>query len=117
MSNNTRRLLHVDDDPYLQEYIITILADIAVVSGALSLTEARTQLQKQSYDLVLLDLTLPDGSGFELIRELSDSHPDTPIIIFSDHEVVTPPGKIAGVFQKSHFSEASLTATITKLLS
>ncbi|MEM5775736.1 MAG: response regulator transcription factor, partial [Anaerolineaceae bacterium] len=52
------------------------------------LNEARMLLKNQRFDLVLLDLGLPDGSGFTLCKEIRSAG-DTPIIILSarDEEV------------------------------
>ncbi len=108
-------LLHIGDDPYILEYISTDISDIAELTSTSTLAEARAHLQDNRYKLALLGLTLPDGSGLKPIRELSTNHPDIPIIIFSSHDVVTSPGSIATAFDKNHFSEASLLATISKL--
>lgn len=39
---------------------------------AISVTAARAELEREKFDLVLLDVSLPDGTGFGLARELSD---------------------------------------------
>lgn len=41
------------------------------------------QAQKASFDLMLLDLVLPNYSGFEILRALRDHRPGTPVIILS----------------------------------
>ncbi|NOZ77799.1 MAG: sigma-54-dependent Fis family transcriptional regulator [Acidobacteria bacterium] len=64
-------ILVVDDDPGLCSAIEEILStNGANVRTAYSLAEARGILAKRVPDLVLLDLTLPDGSGFELLDEI-----------------------------------------------
>lgn len=45
--------------------------------------EALTMLTRQSYDLILLDLHLPDGEGLDLIRQLKQQVPDIPVIVLS----------------------------------
>jgi DNA-binding response OmpR family regulator len=52
------------------------------VSLANHLEQARDLLKRQSFDLVLLDLGLPDGNGYELCKEIRAVE-DTPIIILS----------------------------------
>lgn len=52
------------------------------VSLAHRLEDARDLLKRQSFDLVLLDLGLPDGSGYELCKEIRAAG-DTPIVILS----------------------------------
>ncbi|MEL6775791.1 MAG: response regulator [Cyanobacteria bacterium J06597_16] len=46
-------------------------------------TDALTMLSQQTYDLVLLDLHLPDGEGIGLITQLKQQAPNTPIVVFT----------------------------------
>lgn len=63
-------VLWVDDDHELAEGLADYLrGEGYVVASALTLAEARQQLQDRAYDLVLVDLSLPDGSGMSLIRD------------------------------------------------
>ena len=60
------------------------------VSLAYRLEEARSLLKRTPFDLVLLDLGLPDGSGYQLCKEIRAAG-DMPIIILSarDEEPVS----------------------------
>jgi two-component system, OmpR family, response regulator VicR len=58
------------------------------VSLAHRLEEARDLLKRQSFDLVLLDLGLPDGSGYALCKEIRAAG-DTPIVILSARDEET----------------------------
>ena len=76
-------ILFVEDDATIAmgvEYSLT--QDGFQVSLADRLEEARDLLKRQPFDLVLLDLGLPDGSGYALCREVRAAG-DTPIIILS----------------------------------
>jgi DNA-binding response OmpR family regulator len=65
------RLLIVDDDDRVRERLVEALAlDGYRTRGAASLAAARFALSGGSSDLVLLDVNLPGGSGYELLREL-----------------------------------------------
>jgi len=60
-----------------------------VVSGASSLSEARTLLRGEDFSLALIDINLPDGSGIEIVREILRKSPATYCIIstiFDDDE-------------------------------
>src|ERR1700682_4193093 len=65
------RILIVDDDASFA----TAVAEIATLQGlraetAATLGEARAKLREASFDLVILDLDLPDGNGLTLFNEL-----------------------------------------------
>lgn len=116
MSENKKNLLHVDDDIDLQNYVNTILTDVVNISSAASLTEARKLLDYHEFNIVLLDLTLPDGSGLDLLAELNAQHPSIPVIIFSTHDIVSPAyANVARVFEKGHFSERVLIDAVTSI--
>lgn len=76
-------ILFVEDDATIAmgvEY--SLKQDGFQVSLAYRLEEARDLFKRQPFDLVLLDLGLPDGSGYELCKEIRAAG-DTPIIILS----------------------------------
>jgi len=71
-----------DDDTIAMGVEYALKQDGFQISLAPRLEEARDLLKRQSFDLVLLDLGLPDGSGFALCKEIRAGG-DTPIIILS----------------------------------
>jgi DNA-binding response OmpR family regulator len=76
-------ILFVEDDATIAmgvEY--SLKGDGFNVSLAYRLEEARQLIKNHAFDLILLDLGLPDGSGFELCKEVRAAG-DTPIIIIS----------------------------------
>ena len=56
-------------------------ADGYDVISALNVKTATQALNSREFDLVLLDINLPDGNGFELCKLIKPQHPDT-IVIF-----------------------------------
>src|SRR5919107_1485728 len=82
-------ILFVEDDATIAmgvEY--SLKQDGFQVSLADRLEDARGLLNHGPFDLVLLDLGLPDGSGYELCKEIRASG-DTPIIILSARDEET----------------------------
>lgn len=68
----TVRILIVDDHPIVVtglRAIATAEPDLVVAGEATSLAQAREALEREAFDIVLLDIRLPDGSGFDLLRE------------------------------------------------
>jgi two-component system nitrogen regulation response regulator NtrX len=57
------------------------------VAGAASLAEARARLER-SFDLVLLDVLLPDGSGLDLLAEIMSGTPRTTVIMMSGQATI-----------------------------
>lgn len=67
------RILLIDDEPAARQFLRLALADYpdtTVVGEAGTLNEARTQLARNDYDLVLLDIQLRGGSGFDLTPDI-----------------------------------------------
>ena len=65
------RILLVDDDPMLLELLVAILPPPAYeVVTAINGAYAADQLLRQSPDLVILDLLMPDMNGFDLLASL-----------------------------------------------
>lgn len=77
-----KRILIVEDDGFLNKMLAyNLTADGYEVTSALNARAAAAALRQRGFDLVLLDLNLPDGNGFELCRRIKPEHPDT-IVIF-----------------------------------
>ena len=76
-------ILLVEDDTALREGLITALQnDTISVHSAANLSEARKILREHTFDLLLLDVNLPDGSGVELCREVTAVQ-DVPVIFLT----------------------------------
>ena len=80
------RIMLVEDQPDFRRLMVALLArqpDLEVVAEAGSLTEAREHAAEVSFDVAVLDLGLPDGSGVDLISDLRGSNPDAAVLILS----------------------------------
>ncbi|MGD2114078.1 MAG: sigma-54 dependent transcriptional regulator [Acidobacteriota bacterium] len=81
--------LAVDDD----ENFLSALEDLAGQVGfettsVSSLEEAKDELSKSIPDVVLMDLVLPDGSGFELLENLDEAAASTEVVLITGHASV-----------------------------
>jgi DNA-binding NarL/FixJ family response regulator len=80
------RVMLVDDHPDFRDLMVALLEgqpDLEVVAQAGSMAEARTQAAASSFDVVVLDLGLPDGNGADLIGELREASPGGAVLIMS----------------------------------
>lgn len=80
----TRSALVVDDERDIRELLVMTLGRMGLrCDTASSLGDARAQLARNRYDLCLTDMRLPDGSGIDLISEISQKYPDTPVAMIT----------------------------------
>ena len=80
------KILIVEDDPAIAEIhrrFVQRLAGFEVLGVALTLFDAREQIAILKPDLVLLDVWLPDGEGFSLLRELRQSGAHLDVILLT----------------------------------
>jgi DNA-binding NtrC family response regulator len=83
-----RSILIVDDEANIVSSLQGALGrEGYAVDGAAALAEARTRL-RDAYDVVLLDVMLPDGSGLDLLAEIREAAPETVVIMMSGHATV-----------------------------
>ncbi|WP_170766370.1 response regulator transcription factor [Ruegeria lacuscaerulensis] len=78
------RFLLIEDNKGLSQAITERLElDGHIVDGVSDVSSANTMQNLTSYDLILLDLTLPDGDGREVLRHLRNINDLTPIIVIT----------------------------------
>jgi len=88
MSRNIQVLI-VDDDSIILESLCDFLSKEGLQpKGVRSLADALYELQKQNYDLVLTEINLPDGSGFELLDTLKKNFPQIVTVIVTSHGTI-----------------------------
>lgn len=90
------RILYVEDDPTAREYIQKGLTERgysvdSAADGKLGLERALTG----PYDLMILDVMLPEASGFEILKQVRERQIDTPVLFLSARGEVAD--RIAGL--------------------
>jgi len=78
------RILVIDDEPDIRESLELVLGDAGyAVDAAQNGTEGLQKLANHGYDLVLLDLMMPDRSGMDVLAEVREHDRETPIFMIT----------------------------------
>ncbi|MFC3932300.1 response regulator transcription factor [Streptococcus dentapri] len=84
MKEKDRKLLILDDNPEILDMVTESLSIVGFshLKRAASKKEALELLEKKAFDLAILDIMLPDGSGFEVLREIRKTS-NMPVLFLS----------------------------------
>jgi two-component system, NarL family, invasion response regulator UvrY len=80
------KILIADDHAIVRRGLKQILEDVPFVGSvdeAANGQEVLTRLQKKTYDLVMLDISMPGRSGIEVLKELKSEWPKLPVLVLS----------------------------------
>jgi len=78
------RILIVDDEKGMRDLLSIMLRNDGYrVDAAESATRARDLIAKSSYDLVISDIAMPDGSGVDVLRAAKEIQPDTIVVLIT----------------------------------
>ena len=118
----TARILVVDDEADIRDLVQEILSEEGyAVDVAANAAEARAACTRQSPDLVLLDIWMPDADGISLLREWQQSQSlSAPVVMMSGHgtvETAVEATRLGAVdYVEKPLSLAKLLRTVTSAL-
>ena len=121
MRARSLRILYVEDNPSDAELLIEGLraegAHTAFIVHVSRLSEAQAALRRERFDVVLLDLGLPDSDGLDTLRSLLEDAPNRPVVVLTglDDEDVGAAAMREGAqdyLVKGHASRNPLTRTM-----
>ncbi|HKI68733.1 MAG TPA: response regulator transcription factor, partial [Verrucomicrobiae bacterium] len=84
-----KAVLIVDDHPMMRTGLAQLIdnePDLRVCAEADTAGQALNVVVSQKLDLILLDISLPDKNGLEVIKDIQTLKPDLPILIVSMHD-------------------------------
>ncbi len=84
-----KRILIVDDHPMMREGLAQLInheRDLCAAYQADTAAQALNAIASRVPDLALVDISLPDRSGLELIKDIHTLHPTLPILVVSMHD-------------------------------
>jgi two-component system response regulator PilR (NtrC family) len=80
------QVLVIDDEADIRELLSLTLARMGLEAHcAANMSEAYALLAKNSYNLCLTDMRLPDGDGLAVVDHVSKNHPDLPVAVITAH--------------------------------
>ena len=79
-----KHILIVDDEADIRELLEITLSRMQLeTSASANIADAKSLLEKHSFDLCLTDMRLPDGNGIDLVRFIQENHPSTPVAMIT----------------------------------
>jgi two-component system NtrC family response regulator len=98
-TENFSTVLVVDDEPVIQETFKAIFNGHFKVLTAGNADEAFERIDKNSVDLVFLDINIPGANGIEILRRLKEYAEDLPVIVVTgvESEILAKELKTLGV--------------------
>jgi DNA-binding NarL/FixJ family response regulator len=86
---SVRRVLIVDDHPIVRQGLRRVMEnedDLMVCGEAESVRDARAAVRELNPDVIVADVSLKQGDGIELVRDVRAHHPHLPILVLSMHD-------------------------------
>lgn len=88
-ARNQRRVLIVDDHPIVRQGLRRMIeaeSDLVVCGEVQTEREARAAIRALVPDVVIVDISLAQGDGLELVRDVHAQRPDLPMLVLSMHD-------------------------------
>ena len=116
-SNSLPRILHVEDEQDIHMIVSKMLQHDCELAWTTTVSAAKDILEEEDFDMVLLDISLPDGSGLDLLETIERRVIPPRVVIFSaqnvDPEIAQ---QVNSVLIKSHTTNKQLLETITSAI-
>lgn len=107
------RILHVEDEQDVHKVVSAMLQDSCELTWTTTLAASKEMLEIEDFDLVLLDIGLPDGSGLDLLEVIERRVKPPKVVIFSAYDVGEEyANKVSAVLMKSKTNNLKLAEVI-----
>ena len=107
-----KKILHLEADSDFAEVIRYSMADLARVTSAKTLDEARARMAEQTFDLILVDWSLRDAEASCLLDELIAAQPDARIVALSSTEPASDEYRVDHAMLKSREELPDIVANL-----
>ncbi|MBQ9507453.1 MAG: response regulator, partial [Clostridia bacterium] len=116
-----KRIFLLEDDPLITKGLrFTLQSEGFALTSCAALRQAREAVFAEPFDLAVVDLTLPDGSGMELVQLIKERLPELPVLILTarddENDVVRGFDLGADDYVTKPFGSRALVSRIRNLL-
>lgn len=116
-SSRPARVLHVEDEKDVHQVVKMMLQEYCDLTWTTTLTASREAILNDDFDLILLDIGLPDGSGLDLLDQINNKPLPPQVIIFSAYDVTDDyADKVSAVLVKSRTDNVKLLEVIRQAI-
>ena len=117
LNAGARLILHVEDDADMLRLVKSAFEGEAQVVPASSVRRARKEIGRRDFDLVILDIAMPDGNGLDLIPLIRRCEQRVPVILFTALDIFpAEPRDVDLRLTKSKSSLAQLIAAAMQMM-
>lgn len=110
---NLPTILHLEDDRDMLQIVAEAFKGAANVHSIANVEDAVVAIRRRRFDAAILDIAMQDGSGLDVAPLLSQTHPRTPIIVFTAQEFgLDAVDGVDAVLTKSRCSLPALVETV-----
>ena len=109
------KILLVDDHPIVRQGLAELIEqepDLSVCGEAETAPEALEAIVTMKPDIAIVDVSLPDASGVELIKEIKAGHADVPVLVLSMHDETLYAERVLRAGAKGYIMKEEATETV-----
>ncbi len=109
------RVLHVEDDSDVHQVIRAMAGERFEFMLEPSVRKARERIAHERFEVIILDIGLPDGSGWDLLPEIRALQPEARVLVLSGTELTADEArKVESVLLKSQISPSDLLEALNE---
>lgn len=108
-----KKVLIIDDDAFIRKMFSRVISENGFeIATAKNGNQAIDMLKKDDYDLILLDLVMPDGDGFGFLERLQEKSIKTPVFVISNLGDLPDKELAMKLGAKEYFEKATSSAAL-----
>ncbi|AOW14197.1 hypothetical protein LPB72_06235 [Hydrogenophaga crassostreae] len=110
-----KRVLHVEDDSEMHEAVRAMVGEQYDLELATTMREARARVALERFDVVLLDLTMSNESGWDLLPAIRAQQPDARVVVLSASQTSSEEcARVDAVLNKAELSPRMLVEAMSR---